>query len=584
MNEGQQASGAQTGMPAHRRRATIGLALGAGTGPELGAVFRQMVDFFGGRYAIDVELCQSERLYRTYHSVSGSGSAADAAAVSRQARNDADHYVGFCRQLAAAGVAALFRTAINAQSLYQVRQQLQAVKIERLKAGALDLLLVRDQAQGFYSGENTFDAERQILTRNCSFDRHLTAAILEFGIRRARALWGEGGIGRVVMAYKFHLLDGVFSAWARQWSAEHGIEIEVFQPDTVNRNLIHGELKGRVLCIGANEWADIMHVVLLHLMGLGPQESRCTQNVYLHPGLAGLTEYQTVHGSADSLAGRGLVNPFATMRAAAALLENHAGCAGAAILLEDALAHLTRAGILTPDLGGGSSTEEVVAAALQQMRQQDGVAQLRPPPQPRRKSALLLMDFQNDFHQQAQTLDAASAPPDLTERIVAAAESARGHALEVLFARFAGDEQFQKPNWRERDRRLDKRPKCLEGSEGADFHRVRPRAGERVFTKQAAFDAFLCVGFEEYLQQQGIEELIFAGLFCDVCIDATARTAFQKGYFVSVLSDGCASLHHAHTDTLAFMRRVYGARVLSCAEFTDALRHNESTAHVRLDH
>jgi isocitrate/isopropylmalate dehydrogenase len=72
-----------------------------------------------------------------------------------------------------------------------------------------------------------------------------------------------------------------------------------------------------------------------------------------------------VHGSADDIAGKGRVNPFATMRAAAAMLERHAACAGAERLMETAVHRLTEAGVTTADLGGRSSTGEVVAAALE---------------------------------------------------------------------------------------------------------------------------------------------------------------------------------------------------------------------------
>lgn len=41
--------------------------------------------------------------------------------------------------------------------------------------------------------------------------------------------------------------------------------------------------------IVGNEWADIMHVVLLNMFGLGVQETRCTENLYLHPDVYGLS-------------------------------------------------------------------------------------------------------------------------------------------------------------------------------------------------------------------------------------------------------------------------------------------------------
>ena len=117
--------------------------------------------------------------------------------------------------------------------------------------------------------------------------------------------------------------------------------------------------------IAGNEWADIMHVILLDMFGKGRQEARCTENVYLHPDLKGLTEFQTVHGSADDIEGLGKVNPTATLRAAAAILEQHAHCEGAVGAMEHALDVLKEKGVVTADQNGNSSTSEVVDMALE---------------------------------------------------------------------------------------------------------------------------------------------------------------------------------------------------------------------------
>ena len=117
--------------------------------------------------------------------------------------------------------------------------------------------------------------------------------------------------------------------------------------------------------IAGNEWVDIMHVVLLDMLGKDGQEARCTENVYLHPDLKGLTEFQTVHGSADDLEGLGQVNPTATLRAAAVILERYASCDGVVGIMEHALDVLQEEDIVTADQGGSSTPSEVVEMALE---------------------------------------------------------------------------------------------------------------------------------------------------------------------------------------------------------------------------
>ncbi|MDX6739805.1 isocitrate/isopropylmalate family dehydrogenase [Actinocorallia sp. A-T 12471] len=343
----------------------IGLAVGRGTGPELAAVFERVLTGIAGIYATDVHIVRSARTYHSYNSLN---TGVGIERIREITRDDADHYREFCRTRAALGTTAVFRTAINAQSLYLVRQALQAVKVDVISGRDASLLLVRDAAQGFYTGENLHVPDA--LLRTMAFSRQVTEKVIAFAVERARRQWPDG-VDEILMAYKFHLLDGALDAWVAESARRHGVTIDLCQPDTVNRNLIERGPRPRTLVIAGNEWADIMHVMLLDRFGAERQENRCTENVYLHPDVAGLTEYQTVHGSADDLEGRDTVNPVATIRAAAMIAERHAGCAGAVRMVERGLGALGRRGIGTPDLGGRHSTTAVVDALIDALEPED---------------------------------------------------------------------------------------------------------------------------------------------------------------------------------------------------------------------
>jgi nicotinamidase-related amidase len=182
-----------------------------------------------------------------------------------------------------------------------------------------------------------------------------------------------------------------------------------------------------------------------------------------------------------------------------------------------------------------------------------------------RRTALLVVDMQNDFCAgdsadggRKPGREALAAVVDNTRRAVRVARQA---GMEVIFIRFLGDEKYQGASWRARNRRLGKRTRCREGTWGAEFHEVRPTPDERVFTKLAHFDAFLVPGFDEYLSARGIATVVMAGLFSDVCVDSTARGAFQRGYHVTVLADCTTSLHLEPEAMLRFMGVLYGARI-----------------------
>ncbi|MFG3101336.1 cysteine hydrolase family protein [Streptomyces sp. NPDC048182] len=182
-------------------------------------------------------------------------------------------------------------------------------------------------------------------------------------------------------------------------------------------------------------------------------------------------------------------------------------------------------------------------------------------------TVLAVVDLQNDFCAGPVAQARFGGDPAVLEAVVAggvrAVAQARRHGVEVVFVRFVGDPGHQGASWRRRDRAQGKRPKCLEGSWGARFRGPQPGPGDAVFTKRARFDAFLADGFEAHLRARGAGHLVLAGLYADVCVDTTARTAFQKGWHVTVLTDCTTALHLPYETVLRFMRTCYGARTLT---------------------
>ena len=551
----------------------VGLAVGHGTGPELAHIFERVILQLAGRYSIHIQLHRPSRIYHTYLSLLSAGDTEES--IERETMQDVTHYKRFCEEEAARGTRVIFRTAITAQSLYIVRQDFEAIKVERFDHGQASILLIRDQAQGFYTGSN--EVGEGTVSRTCHFYRELTSRIVSYSLERARQIWGTHAINSIVMVYKHHLFGGTFDAWAKELSKEYATKVDFVQPDTMNRNLLAFGIQGKQLIIAGNEYADIMQVVLLDMFGHGVQETSYAENVYLVPQLHNLSEYQTVHGSADDLVGKGIVNPTATMRAAAAILEQHAGCKGIEEGMNAALRTLLRQNATTPDQGGFLTTAEFVDAVLDNLMTRLSASnriQVHQSPlietriSMGKHTALLVMDFQNDFLQGKDPTTTKKLANNISRLIT----SFRAQNLEVIFVRFLGDPIYQLPNWTYRDRILGRNPHCLEHSVGAEFNSpslISPAAGERIFDKRAVFDTFLAEGFERYLHERGYEHLVIAGLYVDVCIDATARTAFQKGFWVTVVEDCTASLHLEIEVSLKFIKRVYGARVVLCEKLLE---------------
>ena len=582
----------------------VGVAVGRGTGPELADVFVKVLNQLAHHFGIKVQVHQSSRIYHSYQSLFSSGN--DLQHIRDETTLDAMHYEDFCKKQAAQGTNIIFRTAFTAQSLYLVRQNLLAVKVERFHNHSAEMLLIRDQAQGFYTGLNTYSQDALAVSRTSHFDKAIFNRIVAYSLSRAHKCWGENaGIESLTLVYKHHLFDGIFDVWAQEWSQEHNLHVRFIQPDTMNRNILTFGFNGRQLIIAGNEYADIMEVLFLDIFGQGVQETSYSENVYLSPAASELVEYQTVHGSADDLTGKGIVNPSATLKAAATILERHGLCKGAESDMSNAIETMTRQRICTPDQGGTTTTTAYVSAVLDHLTnlysqpatlsRGQGLS-ITPTMTEARTSrhdcptlglqtGLLIIDFQKDF---AASINASSPPlstiTNNISRLLSHIRNAPSHVpaslssrttprypsikdIEIIHIRFFGDPSCQPAPWAHRNFSSNRADRCISGTEGADFvESIKPQNNERVFDKYSLFDPFMVPGFEAYLTGNRIEHLILVGLYGDVCLDSAARSGFQKGFWISVVEGCVGNLHSRLDDWQRYAGEVYGAKMLSLEE------------------
>ena len=77
------------------------------------------------------------------------------------------------------------------------------------------------------------------------------------------------------------------------------------------------------------------------------------------------------------------------------------------------------------------------------------------------------------------------------------------------------------------------------GSDGAKTIDPILQFGDRIQTVPGkdGFNAFSKTGLEAALVKNGIENVVFAGAVTSICIDSTGRSAHERGYRVSILSD-----------------------------------------------
>ncbi len=159
------------------------------------------------------------------------------------------------------------------------------------------------------------------------------------------------------------------------------------------------------------------------------------------------------------------------------------------------------------------------------------------------KTALLVVDVQQAL---------VDARPWKTERllktITALQADFRAHSRSVIFVRH------------------DDGPgtSLAYGSAGWQVAReVSPARGEKIFDKTYN-SAFLHTGLDNYLKRLGVGTLAIVGLQTEYCIDATVKSAFERGYRVLLPAGGISTFRNgrlpARKINLFFYKNIWQGR------------------------
>jgi len=344
----------------------VGLITAGGTGKEVSQKLRKVLDNISHQHNLDVQYKEFQYNPKTYWELKNNPN--KKADIEKKEISD---IVNFCREAFTEGYNTIFQTATNAGTLYQQRIHTEMMKIMQIPTENGNILLTREQSQGFYAMNSKTESDTEI-TFNCSYSKEKLFRTIDASINEANKRFGNKEYSTRLI-YKYHLFDQ-FNEWIKDYVTERKLEdknIQVVQPDTgydfLMRKFPRGQRKDKkenVLCVVSNEIGDIFTEALPNHYGIGDKATMFATNISLEPRTYGQVVYQTIHGSADDIAGENKLNPFATIRAAANILETKAKIIGIGNLFEQALSEAKIRGYVTPDLGGNKTTDEVVDFVL----------------------------------------------------------------------------------------------------------------------------------------------------------------------------------------------------------------------------
>ena len=70
---------------------------------------------------------------------------------------------------------------------------------------------------------------------------------------------------------------------------------------------------------------------------------------------------------------------------------------------------------------------------------------------------------------------------------------------------------------------------------------VKPVKGEKIIHKEYP-SSFLGTELQEYLQEQGITDIVVCGMMSHMCVDTTVRACQNYGYNVTLIDDACTTM------------------------------------------
>jgi nicotinamidase-related amidase len=159
----------------------------------------------------------------------------------------------------------------------------------------------------------------------------------------------------------------------------------------------------------------------------------------------------------------------------------------------------------------------------------------------------VLIDCQNTYTQGVMELEGVQAALDEAEALL---DRARSAGIPVIHIQH------------------DDGPGSLydiRGESGAIVGRVAPREGETVITKNYP-NSFVQTDLDERLKAIGASNLVLAGFMTHMCVNSTARGAFNLGYAPTVVAAATATRALASVDTAVPAAAMQSASLAAMAD------------------
>jgi tartrate dehydrogenase/decarboxylase / D-malate dehydrogenase len=233
----------------------------------------------------------------------------------------------------------------------------------------IDFVMIRENTEGEYADAGGWvhrGTPHELAIQTSIFTRTGCERIMRFAFELARQRNQKKRVTSITKsnAQKHSMVfwDAIFNEVAADYP---DIETASNLVDAAAMNFIRRPDAFDVV-VASNLFADILTdlgAVIMGGMGFAPSAN-------LNPLRSYPSMFESVHGSAPDIKGRGIANPLATIWAGQMMLDFLGEPEAAARLLRALESHVEHGKVRTPDLGGSNSTSEVGDHLCAVLRQQ----------------------------------------------------------------------------------------------------------------------------------------------------------------------------------------------------------------------
>ncbi len=181
------------------------------------------------------------------------------------------------------------------------------------------------------------------------------------------------------------------------------------------------------------------------------------------------------------------------------------------------------------------------------------------------KKALIIIDFVNDFVEDAGSLTCGKPAQDIDDNIA------------KIIKKFSDSDDFivvandfhSKDNTYSPEAKMFP-PHCIAGTHGSELYGKTFKAVEAVKQEQTMrigkqrYSAFAATDLDLKLRERNVKDVYLVGVCSDICVLHTAIDAYNLGYNVNVYENGIASFNQSGQEfAVNHFKNVLGANVLS---------------------